>query len=42
MTKLKKDFSLKTQILAEFLGEKDMKHLIRLVKKMSEFSEFIK
>lgn len=40
--KLKKEFAKKTQILAEFLGEKDTKDLIRLVKKMSEFRGFIK
>ena len=40
--KLKKEFAKKTQILAEFLGEKDTKDLIRLVKKMSEFQGFTK
>lgn len=40
--KLKKEFAKKTQILAEFLGERDTKDLIRLVKKMSEFQGFIK
>jgi DNA-binding MarR family transcriptional regulator len=39
---LKKEFAKKTQILAEFLGEKDTKELIRLVKKMSEFRGFTK
>jgi DNA-binding MarR family transcriptional regulator len=37
VAKLKKEFAKKTQILAGFLGEKDTKDLIRLVKKMSEF-----
>lgn len=40
--KLKKEFARKTQLLAGFLGEKDTKDLIRLVKKMSGFREFIK
>jgi DNA-binding MarR family transcriptional regulator len=40
--KLKKEFAKKTQILAEFLGEKDTKDLIHLVKKISEFQGFIK
>ena len=39
---LKKEFAKKTQILAEFLGKKDTKALIRLVKKMSEFRGFTK
>jgi DNA-binding MarR family transcriptional regulator len=39
---LKKEFAKKTQVLAEFLGEKDTKDLIRLVKKMSEFRGFTK
>jgi len=42
VAKLKKEFAKKTQILAEFLGEKDTKDLIRLVKKMSEFRGFTK
>jgi DNA-binding MarR family transcriptional regulator len=42
VVKLKKEFAAKTKILAEFLGEKDTKDLIRLVKKMSEFRGFIK
>lgn len=42
VVKLKKEFAEKTQILTEFLGEKDTKDLIRLVKKMSEFREFTK
>ena len=42
VTTLKKEFAKKTQILAEFLGEKDTKDLIRLVKKMSEFRGFNK
>ncbi len=42
VVKLKKEFSKKTKILTEFLGEEDTKNLIRLFKKMSEFREFIK
>jgi len=42
IVKLKKEFAEKTQILTEFLGEKDTKDLIRLVKKMSEFQEVTK
>jgi len=40
--KLKKEFAKKTQVLAEFLGEKDTKNLIRLVKKTSGFRGFTK
>jgi len=40
--KLKKEFAKKTKILADFLGEKDTKILIRLVRRMSEFHEFTK
>jgi DNA-binding MarR family transcriptional regulator len=40
--KLKKEFAKKTQILADFLGKKDTKDLIRLVKKMSSFKGFTK
>ena len=40
--KLKKDFAKKTQILTEFLGKKDTKDLIRLIKKISEFRKFTK
>ena len=42
MVNLKKEFAKKTQILAEFLGEKDTKDLIRLVKRMYEFRRFAK
>lgn len=40
VAELKKEFARKTQILVEFLGEKDTKDLIRLVKKLSEFRGF--
>ncbi len=39
---LKKEFTKKTRVLADFLGEKDTKDLIHLVKRMSEFREIIK
>lgn len=42
VTKLKQEFAEKTKVLAKFLGEDDTKHLIRLVKKMSEFKGAIK
>jgi len=42
VVKLKKEFAKKTQILVKFLGEKDTKNLIRLIKKMSEFRGFTK
>lgn len=40
VVKLKKEFAQKTQILVDFLGEKDTNDLIRLVKKMSKFRGF--
>jgi DNA-binding MarR family transcriptional regulator len=39
---LKKEFTKKIQLLTEFLGKKDTKNLIRLVKKMSGFKGFAK
>jgi len=42
VTELKKEFAKKTQMLVKFLGEKDTKDLIRLVKKLSEFRGFAK
>lgn len=40
--KIKKEFTKKAQILAEFLGEEDTRDLIRLVKKMSAFKRSAK
>lgn len=42
VVKLKKEFAKKTRLLAEFLGEKDTRDLIRLVKKLAEFKGFTK
>ncbi len=40
--KLKNEFTKKTQMLVNFLGEKDTKDLIRLIKKMSDFRGCVK
>jgi len=42
MKKLKKEFAKKIQIVTDFLGEGDTRDLIRLIKKLSEFSGFVK
>ena len=42
VAELKKEFAKKTQILVQFLGEKDTKDLIRLVKKLADFKGFAK
>ncbi|MCX6809754.1 MAG: MarR family transcriptional regulator [Candidatus Berkelbacteria bacterium] len=40
VAQLKKDFAKKIRVLGEFLGEKDTRSLIRIIKKIADFPGF--